>query len=188
MIDDMHYASFCVAAKKLSMTFRQNLKINFKVMSLSQISKALLGTVASCSHERWSSKWVAALNTQESNLSSCSSWEGYRNSAGTETTPGCKKNQRSQAQQVKVSFLLFTTSALSTLFLQEHLFALYIISQSDDWSRLQTAEFTNSWPIVFLRIAKESWTYWSSWRSCMFKNKNATIFHQLLLVGGIWRF
>ena len=52
MEDGMHYISFGVAAKKLSMTFRQNLKINFKVMSLSQKSKASLGTVASCGHER----------------------------------------------------------------------------------------------------------------------------------------
>lgn len=94
MEDGMHYISFGVAAKKLSMTFRQNLKINFKVMSLSQKSKASLGTVASCGHERWSSKWVAALNTQESNLSSCSSWEGYRNSAGNKTTLGCKNQSK----------------------------------------------------------------------------------------------
>ena len=51
--------------------------------------------------------------TPESNLSSCSSLAGYRNSAGTETTPGCKNNQRSQSQQVEVSFLLFNALARS---------------------------------------------------------------------------
>lgn len=107
---------FVLPLRKLSVAFRRDLGVNFKVMFLSQISKASLGTVASCGHKRWSSKWMAALNTQELNLSSCSSWEGYRNSAGNQTTLGCKNRQRSHAQQVEVSFLLSTTSALSTLF------------------------------------------------------------------------
>ena len=137
------------------------------------------------------SVWCQLLTLPKFNSSSqkiVTSPIGYRNFAGTKTTLGCKNHQRSHAQQVEVTYFLCSQFRHCQPF-----FFRNTSSRFTSFSKVTPGSNCTNCGIHTLLVrsfpqnCEESWGALSSWRSCMLKNKDATIFHQLLLVGGIWR-